>query len=70
MGIDGAINSIVIIAPEVLEEKLATENTTRVRGKQQQEFVRQPVRLLVTLLHEQLLLIDNGAVESVHPALP
>jgi hypothetical protein len=36
MGIDGAINAIVIIAPEVLQEKLATESATRVRDEQQQ----------------------------------
>ncbi len=39
MGIDGAIKAIVIIAPEVLEEKLATEGATRVRGEQQEQNV-------------------------------
>src|SRR5947209_478736 len=39
MRIDGAIKAIVIIAPEVLEEKLATESATRVRGEQQEQFI-------------------------------
>jgi len=39
LGIDGAIKAIVIIAPEVLQEKLATERATRVRGEQHEQFI-------------------------------
>ena len=73
MGIDGAIKAIIIIAPEVLEEKLATESAAGVRGDDSgffEETANGAFKACIGQLREQFnfILLDSSPILPVADA--